>query len=172
MSTVQSPGSPVEVVVERLIAAPPARIYKALTEASELEKWFFTDARTNPKVGGDYRIRWRSDATPEKDHDRFGKYLELIPNAKVSFEWQGENSGPCGMQGVGITVVTITLTPVAEGTLVRLVHSGWPTTEIAQKTREGHNGGWTFYLENLQRFLSGGEDRRAENHGQTVKVSF
>ncbi len=161
-----------DVVVEKTINAAPERIYKALTDPAELERWFFTDCSVSPApaaVGGAYRHAWRDAAGG--DHERFGDFLELVPGRKVVFEWRGDT---CKGEkfDLGTTIVSITLTPAGNGTRVRLVHSGWKDTPGMQKQRDGHEGGWTFYVENLTRYLTGGTDERTNNHGQVVKKSW
>ncbi|HBS28393.1 MAG TPA: hypothetical protein DEB06_02835 [Phycisphaerales bacterium] len=157
-----------EVVVERMIKASPQRIFRALTDAGELEKWFFSECRTDPRAGGDYRFKWRSPDEPDRDHDRFGSYLEFIPDERLVFEWLGEPTGrfalPKGMR----SIVTITLAKRAEGTLLRLVHTGWPDTQQSAALRDSHASGWTFYMGNLDRFLNGAEDLRAAHHAQQI----
>lgn len=156
------------VVVERLIKADAPRIFRALTEASELTKWCFTEAATDPRTGGDYRWTWRSRVDPKRDHERFGKYLEVVPHSRIVFEWRGRVWD--SNEQMPDTVVTITLTPRGDGTLVRLVHSGWPNTTAARTLRDSHQGGWTYYMENLDAFLNGGADTRAQRHNQLVNA--
>lgn len=158
-----------QVVVERFIPASPDRIFRALTVASELERWLFSDAETEPRKGGTYKMRWRSANDKARDHDRFGRYLEIEPDRKVVFEWKGNPSQSLGMGDIQNTVVTITLTPERGGTMVKLVHSGWPTDETGQDWANKHHGGWTFYLENLSNYLASGPDLRESRHGQAVK---
>lgn len=170
-----APKQTFEVVVERFIAADAAIVFRALTVASELEQWFFSDASTAPRTGGSYRMRWRSKADPSRDHDRFGNYLELIPNRKVVFEWKGDPSQKLGMGDFQNTIVTITLTPArvegVDGTNVKLVHAGWPTDSEGRDWARKHEGGWTFYLGNLSNFLGSGPDLREAHHDQAVKAA-
>lgn len=161
-----------DVVVERTIKASPERIYSALTQPSELERWFFTECSVSPApaaVGGAYKHTWRG-AKPE--HSRFGRFLELIPGRKVVFEWRSEPGRAMDLSAFGDTIVTITLTPEAQGTRVRLVHSGWNAAPGAAEMRSGHEKGWTFYVENLERYLTGGRDLRPQHHGQQVTSTF
>lgn len=159
-----------EVVVERFIRATPERVYRALTDARELEAWFFTEARTDPRPGGAYRFAWRSTKEPEKAHFRLGKYLELVPGRKVSFEWRGEGEGWKGMSASPLTTVTITLEPADGGTRLRLVHSGWAATDEARELRDSHQDGWTFYMGNLAGVLERGHDDRAARFAQEVRA--
>ena len=147
-----------EVVVEKFIKAAPARVYRALTDARELERWFFTHAESDPRPGGGYRLRYESLDKPNDDHDRFGRYLELVPGEKVVFEWKGD--GPGSYRLPPDTIVSIMLTPEGGGTRVRFVHSGWPAGKAGQKDRDSHEGGWNFFVGNLASMLEGGPDLR------------
>ena len=161
-----------EVVIERTIRATPQRIFRALTDAAELEKWFFTEARTDPRVGGSYEIAWQAADDPTRDHTRHGKYLEIVPDRKIVFEWLGAPGEPedrmYSLRGMR-TTVAITLTPEGDSTRLRLVHTGFPDTEFGREMGTSHTGGWTFYTANLERYLTGGEDLRAAECRQKVK---
>lgn len=156
-----------DVVVLRVIAATPERIWNALTDAREIEKWFFTRTEAiDAKLNGSYRIHWESNVEPELNHARWGNYVEFDPPRKLVFEWMGV--GPMKnpewnafdpSDEIG-TLVSITLTPVEGGTLVKLVHSGWGSSEAWKSSRDGHNKGWTYYLENLDSVLNLGIDLR------------
>jgi hypothetical protein len=50
-----------------------------------------------------------------------------------------------------------------------LNHSGW--TEGAEEARQVHEQGWGFFLDNLERYLSGGEDERAAASGMKTATS-
>ena len=49
----------VETTLE--IEAPREAVWKALTEASELVRWFPLEAEVEPRVGGRYWISWRNE---------------------------------------------------------------------------------------------------------------
>lgn len=155
-----------DVVVERVIAATPERIWKAWTDARELEKWFFSKTmEMSARQDGIYRILWEGN-DPEHNHERWGKYLEFDPPKKLVFEWMGvgpkKNPAEPGYdpQVDSRTVVSVTLAPVVSGTLVKIVHTGWGEGEVWKGSRDSHQGGWTFYLENLESVLNGGADLR------------
>lgn len=162
-----------EVVIERTIRATPQRIFRALTDATEMEKWFFTEARTDPRVGGHYQIAWRATDDPaSRNHTRHGKYLEIVPDRKIVFEWMGApgeaEDKMYSLRGMR-TTVAITLTPEGDSTHLRLVHTGFLDTEFGREMAASHTGGWTFYAANLERYLTGGADLRAAEFRQKVK---
>ena len=173
MATNTTHTTSTEVVVERLIRATPQRIFRALTVASELEKWFFTDVRTDPRPGGAYRMEWKAgQGCEETDHSRIGTYLEVVPDRRLVFEWLGvpdeRHDRGYSLRGAH-TVVTITLTPEGDATRLRLVHTGFADSDHGHTTAASHTNGWTFYMGNLDRYLTGGADERAREFRQLVK---
>ncbi len=155
-----------DVVVERVIKATPERIWKAWTDAKELENWFFSKTEEiDARKDGGYRILWEGN-DPEHSHTRWGNYLEFDPPKKLVFEWMGvgpkKNPAEPGSdpQVDSRTVVSITLSPVENGTLVKIVHTGWCEGEVWRGSRDSHQGGWAFYLENLESVLAIGPDLR------------
>lgn len=154
-------------MVERTLSAQPGRVFAALTDADELELWFFTQAQTDPREGGSYDIWWRSLHDPARDHRRSGRYLAFIPAQRLVFEWSGPRSG-ANPWDQGITTVTITLRPVSDGVRLRLEHTGWPETPAGKEACRNHQSGWEFYIENLRRYLAGEPDAREHEFGQRV----
>jgi uncharacterized protein YndB with AHSA1/START domain len=158
--------SPVAVV--RNIRAPAARIYAALTQSEHLDKWFFTRCTTDPREGGDYEILWESTKDPDRNHRRFGRYLELVENERVRFEWRGlalDNGKPP-------TEVMIELSEREDGTTdLALTHTGWGASSPWFESRDQHESGWIFYVDNLARYLHAGPDLRGAFFGQHVTSS-
>jgi uncharacterized protein YndB with AHSA1/START domain len=80
-----------------------------------------------------------------------GEYVEVDPPNRVvfTFGWEGDgNPTPPGS-----TTVEITLTPDGDGTKVRLVHTGLPSAESAER----HGEGWDTYLARLEIAAAGGD---------------
>lgn len=170
-STIETP----DVVVERFIRATPQRVFEALTNPKDLERWFFTEAATDPRQGGGYQMTWRSSTDPKNDHTRIGRYLEFVPGQKLVFDWaspapSADGGGDCGdLAHVGTTIVTITLAAERDGTRLRLVHSGWKNDGRTRASRNSHNDGWSYYVEHLGSYLVGGPDTRTATHNQRVR---
>lgn len=51
---------------EIAIRAPAARVFRALTEAGELERWWTTRATSEPRPGGRFRYEWTFAGAPER----------------------------------------------------------------------------------------------------------
>ena len=78
-----------ELVITRMIDAPPASVYRAWTEPSILKRWFAPRPWTTPRAkmdlrpGGASLIVMRS---PEgQDMPCPGVYLEVVPNERLVF---------------------------------------------------------------------------------------
>jgi uncharacterized protein YndB with AHSA1/START domain len=133
------------------VAAPPEAVFRALTEAGELARWFPSSAESDPRVGGRFSYRFEFD-DPSRDHTYSGEYQAVVPGELVSYPWHGR---------LGTTLVQFSLRPSGDGTAVQLIHSGWGEGPEWEEAEEMHRQGWTAFLENLRSYLERGEDRRA-----------
>lgn len=120
---------------EVLIAAPPELVFAFFTDPELYSRWMGREATLDPRPGGIYRCVVHDRATV------LGEYVLVEPPNHIEFTWGFE-----GGSGVapGSSRVSVTLTPVPEGTLLRLVHTGLPHPALP-----GHDTGWSGYLEQL-----------------------
>lgn len=123
------------VVLERELAFPPDRVWRALTQPHLIEEWlmknnFTAEPGQTFTMSGD----WGSVDC---------KVLANDPGKTLSYTWAG----------MGIdTVVTWELTPTANGTRLRMEQSGFATGQ--EQARNGAEHGWTQFLENLDGVLA------------------
>lgn len=132
------------------VAAAPDAVFRALTDADELARWFPSSAESDPRTGGAFTYRFEFDDA-SRNHTYAGAYHEVTPNERVSYPWQGR---------LGTTRVEFAFTPAGDGTRVDLVHSGWGEGADWNEAVEMHRQGWGAFLENLKSYLETGEDRR------------
>jgi len=132
------------VVRETHIAAPPETVFAFFVDPDKMVRWMGIRAELDPRPGGRYAV----DINPSVRAR--GEYLEVVPPSRIvlSFGWEDDQHVPPGS-----TTLEVTLTPDADGTLVRLVHRGLPTGE----QREQHGHGWGHYLQRV-RIVAGGGD--------------
>ena len=128
-----------DITRELTIAAPPEAVWRAITEASELVRWFSLDARTTPGVGGEI---WISFGGPMEGAVRI---LEWEPNRHLrSVEGQVGERKPLTqdwhIEGEGGT------------TMLRFVHGGFDSGDWDDEY-DSLLHGWAVFLSNLKCYL-------------------
>jgi uncharacterized protein YndB with AHSA1/START domain len=143
------------IVTEIHIAAPPERVFQALTDERELIRWF-TDSscpvklwEMDPRPGGRYRYATEKGTGVVNGISEFkchGEILELDPPRLLVYSWIANWHDDKLLP----TVVRWELTPDANGTQVKVTHSGLAQEHAARKD---YTGGWPGVLEMLKKFV-------------------
>jgi len=122
------------VTVEREIAYPPEKIWRALTQPHLIEEWLMKSDFA-PVTGHrfDFRADWGSVAC---------EVLEVEPNRTLAYSW-----GAMGLE----SVVTWTLTPSGAGTHLRMEQTGFRADQ--QQAYHGAKFGWSKFFANLEQVL-------------------
>ena len=144
------------------IAASPAAVFRALTDAGELSRWWTTRAESDPRTGGSFSYTWEFEEQTERNHTREGVYADVTPDEHLRYDWP---------MPPGNTVVDFRLEPSGDGTALTLDHEGWGSGGDWDQAYEMHDGGWRFFLGNLRSYLERGEDRRAGEMGLKTTAS-
>jgi uncharacterized protein YndB with AHSA1/START domain len=136
------------LVLERLIPAPPERVFEYWTEPELVAKWFGPGDFDVPSSDLDLRPggKWRTTIRSPEGELRTvsGVYNTIDPPHRLVFTWAWDSDD--GVRGHE-TQVTVTLEPTPGGTRLRLVQEDFQNREV----RDRHNGGWTSSLSKLQR---------------------
>jgi uncharacterized protein YndB with AHSA1/START domain len=143
---------------EIFIPAKPAVVWKALTEADELVRWFPVEARVTPGLGGEIWLSWGgADA---------GAAPITAWEPERRFQWT-ESRGPIKL------AVDFHLTAKDGGTVLRLVQSGFGDTPDWDDEFHMTTGGWGFFLEHLNWYLSShaGENRHVISFREPSSLS-
>jgi uncharacterized protein YndB with AHSA1/START domain len=141
-----------------VVNKPRDVVYKALTEADELVRWFPTRAESDPRAGGKINLFW--DFTDESQNgSQEGEYVDVVPNEKFSYTWTAD-SVP--------TLVTFKLSEANGETTVDLEHSTSHDGADETKLHDDHANQWGFFLMNLKGYLEAGADLRAEKLNQVT----
>ena len=117
---------PNTVRLHRVLATRPDKVYRAFIEPDAVAKWLPPNGFTctvhqlEPKVGGVHRMSFRNFTTGE-GHSFGGKYLELVPNERLSYTDRFDDPNLPGE-----IRVTVTLKKVAVGTELSIVQEGLP----------------------------------------------
>lgn len=114
------------VRLQRVLTAPPERIYRAFLDAAALAKWLPPDGFTctvhelDARAGGKYRMSF-TNFSSGGSHAFGGTYLELVPNERIVHDDRFDDPNLPGTM-----VTTITLREVACGTELQVVQEGIP----------------------------------------------
>lgn len=140
------------ITIELAIAAPPQRVFDAITEPGQLLQWWGQQSKYRTarweidlRPGGDWRSHGvRADGSPFQVS---GTYLEVDPPHLLVHTWKPSWDGQTE------TTVRWELTAQGNGTLVRLHHSGFAGNT---KSAQDHNDGWQRVLGWMQAFVEQG----------------
>jgi uncharacterized protein YndB with AHSA1/START domain len=123
------------VVVEREIAHPPEKIWRALTQPQLIEAWLM---QNDFQLVVDHRFNLRGDwGTVDC------QVLTIEPNKTLSYSWAAY-----GLE----SVVTWTLTPTPTGTHLRMEQVGFRPDQ--QQAYQGAQYGWQQLFAKLEQVLA------------------
>ena len=143
------------VISEIDIAAPAERIFKALTDAGELKRWFTSPEcpvkfwQMEARVGGRYAYETEKGSIVVNGVSEFechGEIVECDPPRLLVYTWIANWHDDTARR----TVVRWELTPTSGGTHVKVTHSGLAQLPIARKD---YAGGWPGVVEMLKKFV-------------------
>lgn len=128
-----------DIVVEEVFPHAPETIWKTLTTGELMARWSnMKPTGFEAKKGARFTLQ-TSPAGPW-DGVIHLEVLEVIPNERLSYTWCGGHESNTQYGSRLDTVVTFTLTKVAGGTKLRLVHSGFATPKNDYAFRNLGNG--------------------------------
>jgi uncharacterized protein YndB with AHSA1/START domain len=132
------------VVVEREIAHPPEKIWRALTQPHLIADWLMQND-FKPDTGHKFRLT----TTPHGDWNGIidCQVLAVEPNKSLTYSW-GSGDGPLSQA----TIVRWTLTPTGAGTHLRMEHSGFRPDQ--PQNYQGAKYGWQSFFGKLEQVLA------------------
>jgi uncharacterized protein YndB with AHSA1/START domain len=140
------------------LPVPVERVWRALTEAAELERWFPLEARVEPGAGGRIWMSWGNE---------YGAWSEIRawdPPHHLAISWKfGEEP---------VQVTDYRLEGRGGSTRLRVVTSGIPAGAAWDDLVEGTRLGWAFELIQLRHYLERheGKDRSASYIRRRVRL--
>ena len=114
--------------VERRLAHPVERVWRAVTEPAELARWFVAEAHWTPAAGEEF------EAAGQK-----GRVTVVEPPHRFAWEWHVES-------------YSFELTPDGDGTVLVFTHVFNPEYGPSWQ----HAAGWETYFDRLDAHLAGG----------------
>ena len=126
-------------IVERELAAPPEKLWRALTQPHLIEEWLM---KNDFKPVPGHKFNLSRQPSPDVNVVIDCEVLTVEPNKTLSYRWSAYGTD---------TVVTFTLTPTGSGTMLRVEQDGFgPDQKAAYK---GAMASWPHFLAALDDLL-------------------
>ena len=137
------------LTLKRRLAAPPAKVYAAWTDAAKIARWWgpgegvvVSHVEADARVGGRFRIVF--GGPDGEEHDVGGVYREVAADEKLVFTWAWRSTPERE------SLVTVALKVDGDGTLLTLTHEQF----FDEPARDRHGKGWSAFLDNLERLAA------------------
>lgn len=127
------------VIIERTFNAPADKVWKAITDVKEMEKWYFKLEDFKAQVGFEFQFY---GGTEEKQYLHLCKVTEVVPGKKLTYSWRYDNYP-------GNSFVSFELFPEGDKTRLKLTHTGletFPYGTDANFSKESFTAGWTYIV--------------------------
>jgi len=143
------------VISEVEINAPADRVFRALIDPQQLMIWWNSDEcqtdlfEMDARVGGRWRLVTRKTKPTVNGVSQFvceGEVVEFDAPRVLAYTWVADWHDDKTRR----TLVRWELSPVKQGTHVKVTHSGLAQEAVARKD---YNGGWPGVVEMLKKFV-------------------
>lgn len=123
------------IVIERIFTAPASKIWKALTDKTEMKKWYFDLAEFKAELG--FKFQFLGGPPDGIQYLHLCEITEVIPNKKLCYSWRYDGY-------TGISYVSFELIELSENTKLILKHSGLESFPIENPDLAKHKfeEGW------------------------------
>jgi uncharacterized protein YndB with AHSA1/START domain len=149
-----------EIVVDEVFPHTPEVVWKTLTTAELIGRWFMKPTGFEPTKGKHFT--YQTKPAGEWDGIIHCQVLEVTPNERLVYAWKGGHDANAGYGSRLETVVKWTLTKVDSGTRLRLVHSGFrtPNNDFAFKNM---SEAWPKVLQKINTIAGDHDSSKAKN---------
>ncbi len=138
-----------DLTLIRFIRAARENVFDAFVQAKHAQQWMCPRGMTIPEASFDARVGGRFRVTMQaRDGEKFtaaGVYREIARPERLAYTWQWEGKQMPNIE----TLITVTFVKRAEGTELRMTHSGFPDAQM----RDSHEEGWGSSLNRLTDIL-------------------
>jgi len=141
-----------DIVVEEIFPHAPETIWKILTTGTLIARWLMEPRGFAPVKGT--RFTYQTKPAGQWDGTIHCEVLEVVPNERFVYAWQGGHEANNGYGSPLDTVVAFTLSKVPEGTRLKLVHSGF-VTPLNDSSFQNMSHGWRKVVPSLAGYANG-----------------
>jgi len=136
------------------IAAPPDRVWRALTDVRDISAWFEVTIEGELAPGSTV---WMTSVHPQYSGQRFAVHVrEMTPPFRFVWQWHpGEVDPSVDYSREPQTTVTFTLEPSGRGTRVSVSETGFDEIALARRAKvfADNSQGWTDVLAAFQKHV-------------------
>jgi len=156
-----------DIRLSATIRAKPELVYRSLTSARELTRWWLQGAETDARNAGRLRMIWPRVKGQDGFGEREGVFVDLEPARKVAWLWKPAR----GVKGAP-ALTSIFILPARGGkSEVTLLHSGFPSAVSADALFQGYARAWEDGLAKLKLYLETGRTCKLESLDlETVRI--
>lgn len=145
MTEKKSEPRSIEASIE--INAPVEAVWKALTDAEEITRWFSPHAQVKPGAGGSIRWTW------DEEIDWESRIEIWEPNRHLRAVYDKPPLSPNISAAPALLAMDFTLETRGGKTTLRLVHSGFGRGADWNEEYDGVRRGWGYELGSLRHYL-------------------
>lgn len=141
-----------QIVVDEVFPHSPEVVWKTLTTPELMGRWLKMEPKDFEATEG-RRFTYQTTPAGEWDGVIQCQVLDVVPNARLAYSWQGGREENLGYGSRLDTVVTFMLSPADGGTRIRMIHSGFvlPKNETAFKSM---SQGWVKVIRTIDAISS------------------
>jgi uncharacterized protein YndB with AHSA1/START domain len=154
-----SESTPDRIEKEVVIRAPRSRVWKAISDKTEFGHWFgmkfFEPGTFAPKENARGEVTFNGAAHPFTID-----LVDVVPEERLSYTWHPYGVDPNVDYSVETpTLVTFTLEDAPDGTLLRVVESGFDKVPLHRRAEAWrmNDGGWSTQMVNIERYVTASE---------------
>lgn len=126
------------VHIERKVNASPELVYEHFVDPELLVRWWPTQADTDPRVDGEYRMFWEGQGVTLR-----GRYRMVVPGKQLAFSWKWDH------EDLPPRLVDVIFKASPRGCVVSVTHDAGSDDEASDYTN-----GWIHFLGRLQKAVS------------------
>lgn len=142
------------IIQHATLNTPLEEAFRMFTENEQLESWLTEKADVEPEPGGKYELFWEP-GDPENNSTIGCRVLAVDRPRFINFEWKGPVQFKHIMNDVQpLTNVSVTFTPVDNGTLVTLIHTGWRSAADWEEARQYFIHAWRGAFGRLEKVIN------------------
>lgn len=139
------------VEIHAVIKDNAERVWQALTDARQMQKWYFNISKFQPELGFKFKFEGGEE---HKRYLHLCEVIEVKPNKKLTYTWEYQDYE-------GQSEVCFELESRENRTILKISHKGLETFTNPDFAPEKFKDGWNFLLkESLKGYLEEGKELR------------